>query len=137
MMAAGVTGFCFRAFLLLRHRRLRDAGQSVEFAENSDDRMAAAVAGHERRRRRDDPRGDAAEEVPQAARALLGEHHDVAGGAQLRDEVERAIHGVGLDVTIERSDERVQDAIKEAREGLESFRKQWMLWREAVMPSTF
>ncbi|MBS1694564.1 MAG: phosphoserine phosphatase SerB [Actinobacteria bacterium] len=30
---------------------------------------------------------------------------DVAGGAQLRDEVERAIHGVGLDVTIERSDD--------------------------------
>ncbi|MDT5125329.1 MAG: phosphoserine phosphatase [Mycobacterium sp.] len=29
---------------------------------------------------------------------------DVAGGADLRDEVQRAIHSVGLDVTIERSD---------------------------------
>jgi phosphoserine phosphatase len=29
---------------------------------------------------------------------------DVAGGAELRDQVQRAIHGVGLDVTIERSD---------------------------------
>jgi phosphoserine phosphatase len=29
---------------------------------------------------------------------------EVAGGAELRDEVEAAIHGVGLDVTIERSD---------------------------------
>jgi phosphoserine phosphatase len=29
---------------------------------------------------------------------------DVAGGADLRDQVERAIHSVGLDVTIERSD---------------------------------
>jgi phosphoserine phosphatase len=29
---------------------------------------------------------------------------EVAGGADLRDEVQRAIHGVGLDVTIERSD---------------------------------
>jgi phosphoserine phosphatase len=29
---------------------------------------------------------------------------DVAGGTDLRDEVERAIRGVGLDVTIERSD---------------------------------
>ncbi len=30
---------------------------------------------------------------------------DIAGGPQLRDEVANAIHGVGLDVTIERSDE--------------------------------
>ena len=29
---------------------------------------------------------------------------EVAGGADLRDQVQRAIHGVGLDVTIERSD---------------------------------
>ena len=29
---------------------------------------------------------------------------DVAGGTDLREEVERAIRGVGLDVTIERSD---------------------------------
>jgi len=29
---------------------------------------------------------------------------DVAGGAELRDQVQRAIHGVGLEVTIERSD---------------------------------
>jgi phosphoserine phosphatase len=29
---------------------------------------------------------------------------EVAGGAELRDQVQRAIHGVGLDVTIERSD---------------------------------
>ena len=30
---------------------------------------------------------------------------EVAGGSELRDEVEAAIHGVGLDVTIERSDD--------------------------------
>ena len=31
--------------------------------------------------------------------------HKVAGGRELRDEMEAAIHGVGLDVTIERSDD--------------------------------
>jgi phosphoserine phosphatase len=35
---------------------------------------------------------------------LVGGSADVAGGEELRDEVERAIRGVGLDVTIERSD---------------------------------
>jgi phosphoserine phosphatase len=35
---------------------------------------------------------------------LVGGPADVAGGEELRDEVERAIRGVGLDVTIERSD---------------------------------
>ena len=30
---------------------------------------------------------------------------EVAGGRELRDEMEAAIHGVGLDVTIERSDD--------------------------------
>jgi phosphoserine phosphatase len=36
---------------------------------------------------------------------LVSGSAEVAGGAQLRAEVEAAIHGVGLDVTIERSDE--------------------------------
>jgi phosphoserine phosphatase len=35
---------------------------------------------------------------------LVAGQADVAGGAELRDQVQRAIHGVGLDVTIERSD---------------------------------
>jgi phosphoserine phosphatase len=35
---------------------------------------------------------------------LVGGPADVAGGEELRDEVERAIRGVGLEVTIERSD---------------------------------
>ena len=36
---------------------------------------------------------------------LVAGASEVAGGQSLRDEVEAAIHGVGLDVTIERSDD--------------------------------
>jgi predicted phage-related endonuclease len=40
-------------------------------------------------------------------------------------------------ITLERTDERVLDAIKEAKEGLESFRVQWMKWRDLVLPDNF
>jgi len=36
---------------------------------------------------------------------LVAGASEVAGGQSLRDEVEGAVHGVGLDVTIERSDD--------------------------------
>jgi hypothetical protein len=40
-------------------------------------------------------------------------------------------------VEVERSNELVQDAVKEAKEALERFRADWLKWREIVLPDQF
>jgi len=40
-------------------------------------------------------------------------------------------------VEVERSNELVQDAVKEAKEALEKFRADWLKWREIVLPDQF
>lgn len=40
-------------------------------------------------------------------------------------------------VEVERANELVQDAVKEAKEALERFRADWLKWREVVLPDQF
>lgn len=40
-------------------------------------------------------------------------------------------------VTVSRSNELLQDAIREAEEKLQSFREDWLSWKEIIMPSKF
>ena len=47
MVAAGVASVDLGARFFLGISGLRDAGERVEFADDADDRMAAAVAGNE------------------------------------------------------------------------------------------